>query len=73
MTLGIGLVVVVTVVVIGALLLTAVRPRRRLVNRDRPRGGYRRRRADALKRAAAADVELIRGNGRTLPRRQPGE
>jgi hypothetical protein len=74
MTLGIGLVVVVTVMVIGALLLTAVRPRRpRLVNRDRRSGGYRRRRADALKRAAAADIAMIRGNGQTLPRRQSSE
>jgi hypothetical protein len=64
MTIGTGLVLLVTVIVIGLLLLSALRPRRpRLVNRGRRRGGYRRRRADAIKRAAAADIALIQGNG----------
>jgi hypothetical protein len=44
------------------LLLSLVRLRRpRLVNRGRRRGGYRRRRADAIKAAAAADIAMIRG------------
>ena len=65
MTIGTGLVVVVTVVVIGLLLLSALRPRRpRLVNRNRRRGGFRRRRIDAMKARAAADVAMIQGNGR---------
>ncbi len=64
MTIGTGLVVVVTVVVIG-LLLSVLRPRRpRLVNRNRRRGGFRRRRIDAMKARAAADVAMIQGNGR---------
>ena len=63
MTIGTGLVVVVTVVIIGLLLLSALRPRRpRLVNRGRRRGGFRRRRMDAMKARAAADIALIRGN-----------
>ena len=70
MTIGTGLVVVVTVVVIGLLLLTALRPRRgrrpRLVNRNRRSGGFRRRRIDAMKARAAADVALIRGTDRRL-------
>jgi hypothetical protein len=67
MTIGTGLVVVVTVAVIGLLLLLALRSRRpRLVNRNRRRGGFRRRRIDAMKAKAAADVALIRGNGRRL-------
>ena len=62
MTLGIGLVVVAAVVLIGILLIIAVRPRRpRLVNRDRRRGGFRRRRIDAMKARAAADVAAIQG------------
>ena len=65
MTIGTGLVVVVAVVVIGLLLLSALRLRRpRLVNRDRPRGGFRRRRIDAMKARAAADVAMIQGNDR---------
>jgi hypothetical protein len=36
------------------------------VNRNRPRGGFRRRRIDAMKAKAAADIALIRGNGRPL-------
>jgi hypothetical protein len=65
MTIGTGLVVVITVVVIGLLLLSALRPRRpRLVNRNRRRRGFRRRRIDAMKARAAADVALIQGNGR---------
>jgi hypothetical protein len=67
MTLGTGLVVVVTVVVIGLLLLSALHPRRiRLVNRDRRRGGFRRRRIDAMKARAAADVAMIQGTDRRL-------
>jgi hypothetical protein len=59
MTIGTGLVLLVTVVVI-CLLLSLVRPRRpRLANRGRRTGGYRRRRAEAIKRAAAADLALI--------------
>jgi hypothetical protein len=62
MTLGIGLVIVVTVVLIGILLMIAVRPRRpRLVNRGRRRGGFRRRRMDAMKARAAADIAAIQG------------
>lgn len=65
MTIGTGLVVVVTVVVIGLLLLTALRPRRpRLVNRNRRSGGFRRRRIDAMKARAAADIALIQGTDR---------
>jgi hypothetical protein len=67
MTIGTGLVVVVTVIVIGLLLMLALRPRSvRLVNRDRRRGSWRRRRIDAMKARAAADVALIRGNDRRL-------
>ncbi len=63
MTIGIGLVVVVAVVVIGLLLLSVLRPRRpRLVNRDRRRGGFRRRRIDAMKARASADIAMIQGN-----------
>jgi hypothetical protein len=63
MTTGAGLVLVVTVAVIVLLLLSLLRPRRRrLVNRGRPPRGYRMRRAEALKRAAAADIALIRGD-----------
>ncbi len=66
MTIGTGLVLLITVVVIG-LLLSVLRPRRpSLVNRGRRRGGYRRRRMDAMKRAAAADIALIRGDDRAL-------
>jgi hypothetical protein len=66
MTIGTGLVLLITVVVIG-LLLSLLRPRRpSLVNRGRRRGGYRRRRMDAIKTAAAADIALIRGNDRVL-------
>ncbi len=67
MTIGTGLVLLVTVVVIVLLLSLALRPRRpRLVNRGRRRGGYRRRRMDAIKRAAAADLALIQGGDRVL-------
>ena len=62
MTIGIGLVLIVTVIIIGLLLAVVLRPRRpRLVNRGRRPGGYRRRRIDAIKRAAAADLALIQG------------
>jgi hypothetical protein len=64
MTIGTGLVLLVTAVII-ILLLSLLRPRHpRLVNRGRRRRGYRRRRADAIKRAAAADIAMIRGNDR---------
>lgn len=66
MTIGTGLVLLVTLAVIFALLLSALRPRRpRLANRGRRPRGYRRRRMDAIKRAAAADIAMIRGNDRT--------
>ena len=62
MTTGAGLVLVVTVAVIVLLLLSLLRPRRpRLVNRGRRRGGFRRRRIDRIKAAAAADIALIQG------------
>lgn len=65
MTIGTGLVLLVTLAVIF-LLLSVLRPRRpRLVNRGRRPRGYRRRRMDAVKRAAAADIAMIRGNDRT--------
>jgi hypothetical protein len=69
MTAGAGLVLLVTVIVIVLLLLSLLRPRRRrLVNRGRRPRGYRMRRADAIKRAAAADIALIRGSdGRRRP------
>jgi hypothetical protein len=67
MTIGIGLVLLVTVLVIVLLLSLLLRPRRpRLVNKGRRRGGYRRRRMDAIKRAAAADIAMIRGDERLL-------
>jgi hypothetical protein len=69
MTIGTALVVVVTLVVIGLLLLSALRPRRpRLVNRNRRGGGFRRRRIDAMKARAVADIALIRGTDRRLRR-----
>jgi hypothetical protein len=69
MTIGTGLVLLVTVAVIIGLLLSLLRPRRpRLVNRGRRRGGYRRRRMDAVKRAAAADLAMIQEND-LFPRR----
>ena len=67
MTIGIGLVLLVTVVVILLLLSLLVRPRRRrLVNKGRRRGGYRRRRMVAIKRAAAADIAMIKYFGATV-------
>ena len=72
MTIGTGLVLLVTVVIIG-LLLSLLRSRLpRLVNRGRRRGGYRRRRMDAIKRAAAADIAMIQGNDRSLGRHADG-
>ena len=57
MTIATGLVLVVTGVVIGLLLLAVLRPRRpRLVNR-----GYRWRRVEAMKAAAARDIALVQG------------
>jgi hypothetical protein len=68
MTIGTGLVLLITAVIIGLLLLGVLRPRRpRLVNRGRRRGGYRWRRMDAIKRAAAADIALIQGNDGDRP------
>lgn len=65
MTIGTGLVLLVTVVVVIGLLLSLLRPRRpRLVNRGRRPGGFRRRRIDAIKKAAAADIAMIQGNDR---------
>jgi hypothetical protein len=65
MTIGTALVLAITLVVIG-LLLSALRPRPpRLVNRGR-RGGFRRRRIDAIKAAAARDIALIQGNDQAL-------
>jgi len=62
MTIGTVLVLLVTVLVIVLLLSLVLRRRRpRLVNRDRRVGGYRRRRMDRIKAAAAADIALIRG------------
>lgn len=67
MTIGSTLVLLITLVVIG-LLLSALRPRPpRLVNRGR-RGGFRRRRIDEMKAAAARDIALIQGNDRVLRR-----
>jgi len=61
MTIGTALVLLITLIVIG-LLLSALRPRPpRLVNRGR-HGGFRRRRVDAMKAAAARDIALIQGN-----------
>jgi hypothetical protein len=72
MTIGAGLVLLVAVVVIG-LLLSLLRPRPpRLANRGRRRAGYRRRRMDAIKRAAAADIAMIQGNDRSLGRHAGG-
>ena len=68
MTIATGLVVLVTVIVIGLLLVALRRRSPRLVNRDRPRGGFRRRRIDAMKARAAADIAMIQENGRR-PRR----
>ena len=62
MTIGTGLVLLVTLAIIFLLLLSVLRPRRpRLVNRGRRPRGYRRRRIDAIKRAAAADIAMIQG------------
>ena len=62
MTLGTGLVLLVTAAVIAALLLSVLRPRRpRLANWGRRPRGYRWRRMEAIKAAAAADIAMIRG------------
>lgn len=59
MTIGTGVVLLVALVVIVLLLSLLLRPRRpRLVNRGR-RPRFRRRRIEAIKRAAAADIALI--------------
>jgi hypothetical protein len=74
MTIGTGLVVVVTVVIVGLLLIAALRPRRyRLVNRDRRRGGFRRRRIDAMKARAAADIAMIQGTDRRQHHEAPAD
>jgi hypothetical protein len=63
MTIGTGLVLLATVLVIVLLLSLLLRRRRpSLVNRGRRPRGYRWRRMDAIKRAAAADIALIRGD-----------
>lgn len=63
MTIGTGVVLIVAVIVIVLLLWVALRPRRpRLVNRGRRPRGFRRRRIEAIKRAAAADIALIQGD-----------
>jgi hypothetical protein len=62
MTLSTGIVLLVTVVVVLVLLALALRRRRpRLVNRGRRPRGYRMRRADRIKRAAAIDIALMQG------------
>jgi hypothetical protein len=74
MTAGTGLVLLVTVVVVIALLSLLLRPRRpRLVNGGRRRRGFGRRRMEAIKRAAAADIALVQGNERLLARPADGE
>ena len=65
MTIGTALVFLITVVVIVLLLSSLRRRPPRLVNRGR-RGGFRRRRIDAIKAAAARDIALIQGNDRAL-------
>jgi hypothetical protein len=73
MTIGTALVFLITVVVI-VLLLSALRRRRpRLVNRGRRPGGFRRRRIDAIKRAAARDIALIQGNDQVLRAKAAGD
>lgn len=73
MTIGTGLVLLVTVVVICLLMSVLLHPRSpRLVNRGRRPVGYRRRRIDAMKRAAAADIALIQGNDRVPGPRSSG-
>jgi len=65
-----AVVLLVAVVVIIALLALVVRPRRRrLVNRGRRPRGYRMRRADRIKRAAAIDIALMQGKD---PKAKPG-
>jgi hypothetical protein len=67
MTIGIGLVFLVTVVLIVLLLSVLLRPRRlRLVNKGRRPRGFRRRRIEAIKAAAAADIALIQGTDGAL-------
>jgi len=73
MTVGTGLVLVVAVIVVVALLSLLLRPRRpRLVNGGRRRG-FGRRRMEAIKRAAAADIALVQGNERLLVRPADGD
>ena len=63
MTIGTGVVLLVAVIVILLLLWVLLRPRRpRLVNRGRRPRGFRQRRIEAIKRAAAADIALIQGD-----------
>jgi len=65
--------VLIAVVVIALLLSLPRIRRRRLVNRGRQKGGFRRRRMDALKRAAAADIAAIQGNDSVLGTDAPSE
>jgi hypothetical protein len=60
MTIGTGLVLLITLVVIF-LLPSLARPRRPPSEQGAPPRGYRRRRMDAIKRAAAADIAMIQG------------
>ena len=65
MSVGTGLVLLVTVVVILLVLAVLLRPRRpRLVNRGRRPRSFGRRRMDRIKAAAAADIAEIRSGGR---------
>jgi hypothetical protein len=68
---GTTIVLLVAVAVIILLLALALRPRRRrLVNRGRPPRGFRRRRIERLKAAAAADIAAIQGKGPIRKRRR---
>jgi hypothetical protein len=74
MTAGTGLVLLVTVIAVVALLSLLLRPRRpRLVNGGRRRRGFGRRRMEAIKRAAAADIALVQGNDRLLAHPADGD
>jgi hypothetical protein len=67
MSIGTGAVLLVVAVIVVLLLAALLRPRRpRLVNRGRRPRGFRRRRIEAIKRAAAADIALIQGSDGVL-------
>ena len=67
MTIGTGMVLLVVAVIAVVVLVALLRPRRpRLVNNGRRPRGFRRRRIEALRRAAAADIALIQGNDGVL-------